>query len=309
MVRMWCDPEKYSNGKGSCNAGIRNCVPSGMPNAGQCCARGASPCGFHLHEGAWMPCSNSSSVATGGGGDRTTGGVAGKNSGNAAIPISGGIAIGSTSECGPQGSSSSVSFAISNVTAGEWLENYTAPIVGPNACPANWTGGTFSPWILSNGTIFVYNSLQIITARTWNAEYTVLAENVALGSQGGEDPFLWVDENDHFHLLYHRMNDGLQTGGHAFSADGKDWTWAPPAYDASVRYSDPMLGRVRFASRERSVVYFCPVLLLSTLFYYRCCTCFQLTPSYADGRATLSAPPYCRVQAPLGIQAWGRWCA
>lgn len=69
---------------------------------------------------------------------------------------------------------------------------------------------------------------------------------------GGEDPFLYIDHLENFHLLYHRMNDGQQTGGHAFSKTGKSkWTFGPPAYDASVRYENPEVGNVWFASRER----------------------------------------------------------
>ena len=67
----------------------------------------------------------------------------------------------------------------------------------------------------------------------------------------GEDPFLYIDHRSNFHLLYHRMNDGQQDGGHAFSKDGKRWVFGPPAYDASVRYADPVIGDVWFASRER----------------------------------------------------------
>jgi hypothetical protein len=72
----------------------------------------------------------------------------------------------------------------------------------------------------------VYNSLQIVRAASWKGPYTVFAENVALGGQGGEDPFLWVDGNEHFHLLYHRMNDGLQIGGHARCSFFVPWSFA-----------------------------------------------------------------------------------
>ena len=75
------------------------------------------------------------------------------------------------------------------------------------------------------------------------------AENISI--PGGEDPYLWISEAGHFHLLYHRMNDGQQTGGDGFSECGRRWTWGPPAYDASVRYADPAIGRRWFASRER----------------------------------------------------------
>ena len=43
------------------------------------------------------------------------------------------------------------------------------------------------------------------------------------------DPYLWVTDKGGYHLLYHRMNDGQQTGGHGFSVDGRNWTWGPPA--------------------------------------------------------------------------------
>ena len=79
----------------------------------------------------------------------------------------------------------------------------------------------------------------------------VQAENLTLPS--GEDPYLFVDSRDSFHLLYHRMNAGQQTGGHAYSVSGRTDTWnfGPPAYDATVRYEDPNIGRRWFASRER----------------------------------------------------------
>ena len=87
-----------------------------------------------------------------------------------------------------------------------------------------------------------------LACQRFECELNLLGLTSALSEQ---DPYLWVTEAGEFHLLYHRMNDGQQTGGHGFSADGHTWTWGPPAYDASVRYEDPVIGRRWFASRER----------------------------------------------------------
>lgn len=226
--RLWCSPEKYGPGEGTCNAGVRSEIPSGMPNAGQRCSGGTSPCGFHMHEGTWVPCRNASDAR-----EFLQQRLRQRRH---------------TMPCEP-GLPASVSFAVTRQAAGEWLENFTAPIVGPNLCPRNHSMGTNPPWIMKNGTTFILVLPQIIRADVWNGSYRVWAENVTI--PGGEDPYLWVTESGHFHLLYHRMNDGQQTGGHGYSADGKYWTWGPPAYDASVRYEDPLIGRRSFASRER----------------------------------------------------------
>ena len=69
---------------------------------------------------------------------------------------------------------------------------------------------------LSVSATFIYVTPQIIRADSWNASYRVWAENVSM--PGGEDPYLWVTKGGDFHLLYHRMNNGQQTGGHGYSA-------------------------------------------------------------------------------------------
>lgn len=145
-VHTCCDAAhlRYSDGKGSCNAGVRSTIPAGLPNAGQKCEGGGSPCGFHLHEGAWEPCKGNSTephVSAAHAPRRATRGVgAGDPAGNRdRDPARVHAAVGGDARsmpCEPDsGLPSSVSFAVTTKTAGEWTENFTAPIVGPNLCP------------------------------------------------------------------------------------------------------------------------------------------------------------------------------
>ena len=128
--RLWCSPVKYPNGTGSCNAGVRSTIPSGMPNAGQRCVGGASPCGFRLHEGQWEPCRNST--------DRS--GAAKLMPADSDMRGVGRRASADAQPCVP-GQPASVSFAVTRQAAGEWIENFTAPIVGPNSCPRSHSPG------------------------------------------------------------------------------------------------------------------------------------------------------------------------
>ena len=155
--RLWCSPAKYANGTGSCNAGVRSTVPAGMPNAGQRCVGGASPCGFHLHEGAWVPCPGAN-----GGGSAPASELPQREP------------VRATAPCRPgSGARSSISFAVSRTGEGEWTENFTAPIVGPNLCPGEHSLGTMPPWIMPNGTTWILVLPQLIRAERWNGSYTV----------------------------------------------------------------------------------------------------------------------------------------
>jgi hypothetical protein len=167
--RLWCSPVKYPNGTGSCNAGVRSTIPSGMPNAGQRCVGGASPCGFRLHEGQWEPCRNST--------DRS--GAAKLMPADSDMRGVGRRASADAQPCVP-GQPASVSFAVTRQAAGEWIENFTAPIVGPNSCPRSHSLGTNPPWIMVNGTTFILVLPQIIRADAWNASYTVFADNISI---------------------------------------------------------------------------------------------------------------------------------
>ena len=88
------------------------------PWARQKCAGGASPCGFHVHEGAWVPCRNATDSIGPSSTDRPRPWRDTRLEKAPCVPNS--------------GKPASVSFAVARKPTGEWTENYTAPIVGPN---------------------------------------------------------------------------------------------------------------------------------------------------------------------------------
>merc|ERR1712232_978349 len=80
---------------------------------------------------------------------------------------------------------------------------------------------------------------------------------------GPEDPFVWVDRKGHYHCLMHAWP--MPWGPHAYSADGKEWHYAPVtdgtcyhfnrpcAYDGNVTLQDgnEAVRRVTLLARER----------------------------------------------------------
>ena len=80
---------------------------------------------------------------------------------------------------------------------------------------------------------------------------------------GGEDPFLWVDTRDNWHMLYHAAGGGLTTNcgngsvaQHYYSQDeGKTWTTQPDIhpYAPIIQWAD---GEQAYNTLERPHVYF-----------------------------------------------------
>lgn len=136
----------------------------------------------------------------------------------------------------------------------------------------------FAPAILANGSLValwrtwesVRGSRQYLaTGADWNdtAGYVQHKDELFpdLGPAGTEDQFLYVDKNGVFHSVFHHMYGYdsryhwwlLALGGHAYSLDGKEWTytgiaWGDP-FDAKrgnvVEYDDGTT--FRFTRRER----------------------------------------------------------
>ena len=65
-----------------------------------------------------------------------------------------------------------------------------------------------------------------------------------------EDPGIFRDERGNFHMLTHDF--AQPTGGHAFSTDGLNWTFAGNAYGMNMALDDG--SSVNFQRRERPQV-------------------------------------------------------
>lgn len=74
-----------------------------------------------------------------------------------------------------------------------------------------------------------------------------------------EDPFLWIDQRGHWHLVCHTIPRGHPynniVSGHAFSTDGIAWTFAATQpWDATVAHQGGET--VTYATRERPSLLF-----------------------------------------------------
>ena len=87
-------------------------------------------------------------------------------------------------------------------------------------------------------------------APSWRGPYTRVSDQPAFPIQN-EDPGLFADQRGNFHMLTHYFGPH-GPGGHAFSADGLQWTFAGQAYDLWLHYDDGKSTRV--ARRERPQV-------------------------------------------------------
>lgn len=134
-----------------------------------------------------------------------------------------------------------------------------------------------SPWLHKNGTIFLAcggggpNVDGIWRSQNLTGPWTLVIGHMTFNHAradgnlppvggGFEDPYLYFDEDDHLHLLYHAfrnepavVNDscrGTLTSAHAYSADGYSWFTSPGMpYPASITTSDNET--LLYWSRER----------------------------------------------------------
>ena len=129
-------------------------------------------------------------------------------------------------------------------------------------------GGTQSdtnlaPVILADGSLVgIWRTWEggswphLVTAAHWkNASSYVFDQAMLfpqLGGQGTEDPALYLDAQGVVHALFHNMVPKFGpdvAGGHAFSRDGRAWTYTGVAYNSSGMYTDGTA--FSFSRRER----------------------------------------------------------
>lgn len=103
----------------------------------------------------------------------------------------------------------------------------------------------------------------IAEAKTWHGPYLPLTGDVTTCDHCQEDPFMWKDARDNWHVLYHRMFDPNGTspvpspgwpGGHAYSRDGLVWSNISRCYTTGFRLADGR--RYETLRRERPKLLF-----------------------------------------------------
>ena len=104
--------------------------------------------------------------------------------------------------------------------------------------------------------------IHLLTASDWRdpASYTVAREELfpGVGYRGTEDPHVYRDARGGFHAIFHHMDDAdcpnvddlPACGAHAFSADGRAWTYGGVAFGRSVTFTDTGAA-FDFVRRER----------------------------------------------------------
>jgi sucrose-6-phosphate hydrolase SacC (GH32 family) len=74
-------------------------------------------------------------------------------------------------------------------------------------------------------------------APSWDAEFVRLSDR-PVWMERTEDPGLFRDARGNYHILSHAAWGTPGPGGHSFSADGRNWSFAGQAYDFHLQYSD-----------------------------------------------------------------------
>jgi len=100
--------------------------------------------------------------------------------------------------------------------------------------------------------------LGIASAPNWKGPYTRLRTTPLFNTDGAEDPFLWQDVDDKYHILFNdKWEDSVGVGGHAYSQDGINWVFSNTrAYTHLVTWTDG--SSINMTRRER------PQLLLDS---------------------------------------------
>jgi len=170
------------------------------------------------------------------------------------------------------GGSTSNTIHISNSPSGPWkgLPDVQTSTNGPrvgcnNPAPAFHVNGTL--YLLCNSAT-LYATDDVLTKGSWR-----LITHVTIPSKWGpgtdlgkylrvEDPYLFLDAQMNWHLLYHyydyrcgipknpNQTDPMLVSGHAYSKDGLNWEFSlTPPYNAWVDFTDG--SRQYFATFER----------------------------------------------------------
>ena len=97
----------------------------------------------------------------------------------------------------------------------------------------------FAPVILANGSLVgVTRTGSITFAEDWRRPSTYKCIATPAFDGFGEDPNMWIDASDRYHILTHSHG-----GRHFFSADARSWSAAPTgpstqAYPLSANFTD-----------------------------------------------------------------------
>ena len=95
-------------------------------------------------------------------------------------------------------------------------------------------------------------------ADRFDEQFNRISSDAPLWPEQCEDPsHIWQDRRGNYHMLAHffgREDDdaGQNPGGHAFSSDLRNWTFAGQAYNMSVLFEDGV--RETMKRRERPFV-------------------------------------------------------
>jgi hypothetical protein len=143
------------------------------------------------------------------------------------------------------------------VAPGGFEGAWGAPVEIPQLS-VNWDWN-FALSIFSNGSavgalraLFPWRAALYSDAASWQP-VGGRPQGPALPDSNVEDPALWVDRRGGLHAIFHDMDVAGQgqpyLGGHAFSADGAQWTYTGTAYGNSANFTDGTWQT--FARRER----------------------------------------------------------
>jgi len=116
--------------------------------------------------------------------------------------------------------------------------------VGGNPAPIYYKG---SFYMTNQKTFAIYVTEKLVAGAKWDVYANVSHTNVPSGMHP-EDPFMWIDSRNNWHVINHAYNTGEKEncGGsmlsdHFYSEDGKDWHMLPgnvEPYSHTVQYDD-----------------------------------------------------------------------
>jgi len=102
-------------------------------------------------------------------------------------------------------------------------------------------------YMTNQKTFSIFATEKIGAGATWEVYSNVSHDNVPAGMHP-EDPFMWIDSRDNWHVINHAYNTGetkdcgsSMLSDHFFSEDGKDWQMLPgniEPYSHMVQYDD-----------------------------------------------------------------------
>lgn len=131
---------------------------------------------------------------------------------------------------------------VADTAAGPFVQIDRFGYVGGNPAPTYHDGAFY---MTNQFTLQVFTTPRLAPGGVWAVYANISHEALPANDYHVEDPFLWVDSRNNWHIINHAYSNlefencsSSAVSAHFFSVDGRDWRFSAQPYDHEVAYDD-----------------------------------------------------------------------